>query len=135
MGASQGKDEMFGDLFAGVEEDDDLDALVALEEAFSKLRAELTHREEEFEKLSTELKELKTLYARREEELNSLRASPEKMLQERADFTGQIERKNALAEQLQEEISAKDAEILELKRCKDSTTLERNTLRGELAST
>ncbi|XP_070029491.1 uncharacterized protein [Nicotiana sylvestris] len=132
-----GEDDAFGDFFADFEEDDDLDAPIILEEAaklqkqvmmlydraFYKLRAELTHSEEEFKKLSAELKELKTLYAQREEELNSLRASLEKVLQERANF---IE---------QEEITAKDAEILELKRCKDSMDLERDTLRGELAST
>ncbi|XP_070019810.1 uncharacterized protein [Nicotiana sylvestris] len=50
-------------------------------------------------------------------------------------ISSEIERKYALAEQLREEIAAKDAEILELKRCKDSAALERDTLRGELAST
>uniref|UniRef100_A0A1U7XM23 Uncharacterized protein LOC104235468 n=1 Tax=Nicotiana sylvestris TaxID=4096 RepID=A0A1U7XM23_NICSY len=66
--------------------------MMLYDQAFSKLRAELTHREEEFEKLSTESRELKTLYARREEELNSLRAGSKKMLQERANFTELSER-------------------------------------------
>ncbi|XP_070005049.1 uncharacterized protein [Nicotiana sylvestris] len=146
VGASQREDNAFGDFFAGVEEDADLNAPVVLEkavimlydQAFSKLRAELTHCEEEFEKCDSESKELKTLYARREEELNSLRASSEKMLQERAKFIEQhlqIKRKDTLTEQLREEIVAKDIEILELKRYKDSMASERDTLRGELAST
>ncbi|XP_070003039.1 uncharacterized protein [Nicotiana sylvestris] len=54
------------------------------------------------------------------------------VLEEAAKLQKQIEQKDALAEQLREEIVAKDAEILELKQCKDSTTLERETLRGEM---
>nr|XP_009803049.1 PREDICTED: uncharacterized protein LOC104248486 [Nicotiana sylvestris] len=107
----------------------------AVRSAFSKLRAELAHSEEGFEKLSTESKELKALYTRRDEELESLRVSSEKVLREWSSFIKQIERKDALAEQLQEKIVVKDVEILELKRFKDGMALERDTLRGELAST
>ncbi|XP_070029052.1 uncharacterized protein [Nicotiana sylvestris] len=103
VGVSQGEDDAFGDIFAGVEEDADLDAPVVFEEAvklqkqvtmlydqaFSKLRAKLTHCEEELEKLASESNELNTLYARREEELNSLRARLEKVIKERANFIEQ----------------------------------------------
>ncbi|XP_019235697.1 PREDICTED: uncharacterized protein LOC109216025 [Nicotiana attenuata] len=141
VGTPREGDDAFGDFFVGVEEDTDLNAPLILEEAaklqkqvmmlydqaFSKLRAELTHCEGEFEKLSSDSNELKARYAQREKELNSLRGGSEKMLQERANFVEQIKRRDALA--------AKDVEILELRRYKDSMALERDALRGELAST
>ncbi|XP_070019817.1 uncharacterized protein [Nicotiana sylvestris] len=113
------------------QEETPIEVTMLYDQAFSNLRSELTHSEEEFEKLAIESKDLKTLYVRRDEELNSLRASSDKVLQERANFT----EKDALAEKLLEEIAAKDVEILELKQCKDSMALERDTLRWELAST
>ncbi|XP_070008387.1 uncharacterized protein [Nicotiana sylvestris] len=103
--------------------------------AFSKLQDELSCREDELEKLTSELNETKASSARKEEELSELRASLEGVHQEWTSFVELIGHKNALVGKLQEEVAAKDTEILELKRQNKTVTLEKDLLRGELAST
>ncbi|XP_070022197.1 uncharacterized protein [Nicotiana sylvestris] len=133
----QGEDDPFKDYFVGVDEDTDREAPIALEEAerlqkhvrklydraFSKLQDELSCHEVELEKLTSELNESKASSARKEEELNELRSSLEGVHQERTDFAEQ------------DEVAAKDTEILELKRQNEAVTSEKDLLWGELAST
>ncbi|XP_070025202.1 COP1-interactive protein 1-like [Nicotiana sylvestris] len=87
--------------------------------AFSKLQDELSCREKELEKLTSKLNKSEASSTRQEEELGVLR----------------IGQKDALMGQLREEVAAKDAEILELKRQNGAVTSERDLLRGELTST
>ncbi|XP_070019904.1 intracellular protein transport protein USO1-like [Nicotiana sylvestris] len=95
------------------------DAKKMYDHAFSNLYDELSCREEELKKLTSKLNELKASSAHKEEELNELR----------------FRKKDALVGQLQEEVAAKDAEILELKRQNEVVISDRDLLRGELAST
>ncbi|XP_070029193.1 uncharacterized protein [Nicotiana sylvestris] len=85
------------------------------DQAFYKLQYELSCREEELKKLTSKLSELKASSAQKEEELNWA--------------------KDALVGQFQEEVAAKDMEILELKRQNEAVALEKDLLWGELAST
>ncbi|XP_070006280.1 uncharacterized protein [Nicotiana sylvestris] len=99
--------------------------------AFSKLHDELSCREKELERLTLELNKSEASSARKEEELGELRASLEGVHQERTSFAEQ----DALVGQLWEEVAAKYAEILELKRQNGVVTSEKDLLWGELALT
>nr|XP_009799679.1 PREDICTED: uncharacterized protein LOC104245718 [Nicotiana sylvestris] len=126
VGASHGEEYMLGEYFVSIDMDTNLEAPVALKEvkklydlAFSKLQDELSCREKELEKLTSKLNKSEASSTRQEEELGVLR----------------IGQKDALMGQLREEVAAKDAEILELKRQNGAVTSERDLLRGELTST
>ncbi|XP_019241279.1 PREDICTED: uncharacterized protein LOC109221266 [Nicotiana attenuata] len=143
-----GGKNMLEDLLAGIDENINLDAPVALEEAerlhqhakkmydhaFSKLQGELSCCGKEVEKLTPELKESKTSSARKEEELSRLQASLEGVCQERAGLAEQIGQKDALVGRLRGEAAAKNAEILKLRRQNEVATSKRDLLRTELAS-
>ncbi|XP_070013190.1 COP1-interactive protein 1-like [Nicotiana sylvestris] len=104
-----------GPSFSSGEIRDALDPVKKLyDHAFSKLHDEISCSEKELEKLTSELNKSEASSTRKEEELGELRAS---------------------LGATSEEVIAKDTEILELKRQNESVTLERDLLRGELAST
>ncbi|XP_070008265.1 uncharacterized protein [Nicotiana sylvestris] len=87
------------------------------------------------EKLTSELKESRTSSARKGEELSRLQASLEGVYQERASLAEQIGQKDAIMGRLQEEVAAKNAEIIELRGQNEVVASERDILRSELAST
>ncbi|XP_070004691.1 uncharacterized protein [Nicotiana sylvestris] len=123
------REDVLGDLFDGVDENIDLDAPVALEEA-----ERLQQCGKELEKLTLMLKESEASFARKGEELSGLQASLEGVCHERDGLAEQIGQKDALVGQLQEEVAANNAEILELRGQNEAVTSERYLLRSELAS-
>ncbi|XP_070004588.1 uncharacterized protein [Nicotiana sylvestris] len=129
IGASHKGEDVIESLLNGVDEDIDLNAPISLEEAkrmydhaFSRLLDKLSCCRKEIEKLTSELKESKASSSQTGEELSRLRVNLEGVRQKRAGLDEQ------------EEVAAKDAEILELRRQNEAVTSERDLLRKDLSS-
>nr|XP_016473966.1 PREDICTED: uncharacterized protein LOC107795788 [Nicotiana tabacum] len=130
IGASHRGEDVLKNLFDGVDEDIDLDAPIALEDA------EML-QQQEIEKLILELKELKASSDPKREELSRLWANLKGVHRERTGLAKQIGQKDALVGLLREEVAAKDMKILELKEKKKARrmALEEASAKGTDLST